>query len=183
MAKRKKAHHKPTRRRSRRMSGLGSQGLSEGLMEAAGLVVGSIVATVMQRQLTAVNPKLVSGGQLVGAILMRQHAKTPLMQGVVYGIMSAGSIGLVHEVGIIHGIDNLVSGCGNGGGYERDLDPGDPRDDRRHGMHSGQHHMHQGHHYMHGISNDDRISGFGNNHRISMIEEDMEAEERMRPIG
>lgn len=179
MAKRKKAHHKPTRRRSRRMSGIGTGKLGEGLMEAVGLVAGSIVATVMQRQLTSINPKIVSGGQLLGAIMLRPHAKTPLMQGVAYGIMSAGAIGITHELGVIHGIDDLVSGCtGGGGSYE--LDPGDPRDMRRR-MHSGHHHY--GHHHMNGFSNSDRISGFGNSERISMIEEEMEADERMRPIG
>ncbi len=112
MAKRKKKTTHRTHRR-RRMSGLGS-GMGHDLQEAAGLVLGSVAATIMQRQLTTVNPKLVSGGQVLLGIMLKRHAKSPIMAGAGWGIMGAGAIGLTHEVGLIHGVEDFVNGIGMG---------------------------------------------------------------------
>lgn len=120
MAKRKKSKKAPVRRR-RRMSGIGS-GLGHEAMEAVGLVAANIGGVIMQRQLTSVNPKIVSGAQIIVGYLIKKHAKSPLMSGVGWGMMSAGSVGLVHEVGIIHGVEDFVSGLyGGGSSYEVDM--------------------------------------------------------------
>lgn len=108
MAKRRKKHHAPRRRR--RMSGISAHGIQGDLMEAAGVVVGSVLGTVIQRQMTSMNPKIVSGIQLVGGIMIKRHAKSPLMSGAGWGLMGAGAIGLTHEVGLIHGVEDFVSG-------------------------------------------------------------------------
>lgn len=111
MAKRKK-HHKVHHRR-RRVSGVHS-GLGGDLMEVIGLVAGSVAATIAQRQLTSMNPKLVSAAELVGGHMLKKHAKSPLMTGIGFGLMSAGAIGLTHEFGVIHGVEDFVSGLYDG---------------------------------------------------------------------
>lgn len=120
MAKRRKKHV-THRRRHRRMSGIGH---SSDIMEVLGLVAGSVVATVAQRQFTSMNPKLISGGELVGGHLLKKHSHSPFMTGVGFGLMSAGAIGLTHEFGIIHGVEDFVSGLYDGqmiDGYEQDM--------------------------------------------------------------
>ena len=101
---------------SRRISGISSS-LGHEAMEVLGLVAGNVGATIMQRQATTLNPKIVSGGQIVVGYFVKKHAKAPFMSGVGYGLMSAGAIGLTHEIGIIHGVEDFVSGLYGGQTY------------------------------------------------------------------
>lgn len=116
MAKRRKKSHRTTHRR-RRMSGVGS-GVGHELQELIGLVAGNIAATIVQRQATTINPKIVSILEMGGGYMLKKHAHTPLMTGFAYGLMSAGAIGLTHEVGLIHGVEDFVNGLGDGGYIE-----------------------------------------------------------------
>lgn len=114
MAKRKKRTTTRSHRRRRRVGAAGG-GLGNEVMEVVGLVVGNVGATIMQRQATTLNPKMISGAQIVGGFVLKKHATSPFMQGISYGLMSAGAIGLTHEVGLIHGVEEMVSGMYNGG--------------------------------------------------------------------
>ncbi len=142
MAKRK-AKKKTTHHRRRRVSGMGS-GFGHEAMEVVGLVVGNIGSVIMQKQMTSMNPKIVSGGQLVGGFLLKKHAKSPLMSGIAYGLMSAGAIGLTHEVGIIHGVEEFVSGM-MGATYEEEIETSN----------------------MRGIRNSDTVSGVRNSDTVT----------------
>jgi hypothetical protein len=140
MAKRRKKHHAPRWRR--RMSGISAHGIQGDLMEAAGVVLGSVAGTVIQRQFTSMNPKVVSGVQLVAGIMLKRHAKSPIMSGAGWGLMGAGAIGLTHEVGLIHGVEDFVSG------------------------------YLQSEHEMQGISNESYMGGISNEDHVGDIEED-----------
>lgn len=111
MAKKKKSASKPRRRR---VGSVGS-GIAGGAMEAGGLVLGSVLSAVAQRQLTSVNPRIVSVLQLAGGYFLKNAAKTPLMRGVGYGAMAAGAMSLTHSVGLISGIEEMVNGIANDG--------------------------------------------------------------------
>jgi hypothetical protein len=113
MAKRRKKQHTSRRRSRRRMSGI-TAGFGSDVMEIIGLVAGSVAATVAQRQLTSVNAKLISAGEIVGGHMLKKHGKSPFMVGVGFGLMSAGAIGLTHELGVIHGVEDFVSGMYGG---------------------------------------------------------------------
>lgn len=114
MAKKKKTTKHRTTRRRRRVSGLGS-GLDHDGMEVLGLIAGNVASVVAQRQMTSISPKIVSGAQLVGGFMLKKHAKSPFMSGVGYGLMSAGAIGLTHDFGILHGVEEFVNGIAGGG--------------------------------------------------------------------
>jgi hypothetical protein len=106
----KKRHHKKKTTHRRRRIGAASSHSMMGMAESlGGLVVGSMVATVMQRQFTSINPKLISVGQMVAGVYLSKKP-SPLMAGIGWGMASAGAIGLTHEVGLIHGIEDTLSG-------------------------------------------------------------------------
>lgn len=109
MAKRRKktTHH----RRRGRVSGTGSHHGIMGTLElVGGLVIGSMGGTVVQRMAHSLNPKIVSLIQIGAGLMIVKHAKGPIMQGAGYGLMSAGSINIAHETGLIHGVEDLVAG-------------------------------------------------------------------------
>lgn len=113
MAKRKKGTKHHTGRR--RMGAVPGR-FQNTLMEVAGLIAASVGGTVMQRQLTAVNPKVVSAGQLVAGYMIHDN-KHPFLRGAGYGLLGTGAIGLTHELGMIHGLEDLVSGLYGGEDY------------------------------------------------------------------
>lgn len=140
MARRKKHHTKHRTHRRHRMGGVASHGFTADLMEIGGLVAGSVLATVAQRQLTSINPKVISAGEIAVGYYLKNHATSPLMRGVGWGMLSAGAIGLTHEVGLIHGLEDMVSG------------------------------LYGGETYMDGISNSQHVNSFGgisNSQRIA----------------
>jgi hypothetical protein len=54
-------------------------------------------------------------GQMVTGFFTKRHfAANNIGRGVGYGLLSAGSVHLAHDIGIIHGLDDLVSGLGMG---------------------------------------------------------------------
>ncbi len=122
MAKKKKKHTTHRRSPRRRMSGLG-HGMGNDLMEVLGLVFGNVGATIVQRQATSINPKLVSGFELVGGYMLKKRSHSPFMQGISLGLMSAGAIGLTHQLGMIRGVEDFVNGLGDGdmSGYEAEM--------------------------------------------------------------
>lgn len=112
MARRKK-HHAPKRRRHRRMGSV-STGFMSDIEEAGGIVFGSVLAASLQRHVHAVPQKIMSAGQVLGGFMLRKKATGPIMRGISYGFIATGSMGLVHEFGVIHGIDDLVAGMYDG---------------------------------------------------------------------
>jgi hypothetical protein len=144
MAKRKKSHHHTrASKRRRRVSGI-THGLGGDMMEVVGLVAGNIAGTVIQRQLTTISPKLISGGQLVGGYLIKKKMHGNFMQGVGLGLMSAGAIGLTHEFGVIRGVEDFVNGIDDGiNGSYLDYDQ------------------------MHGLSNENSMSGLNNSAMVA----------------
>lgn len=97
--------------------------LSNDLMEVLGLVAASVGGTVIQRQLTSLNPKIISAGEIAVGFYLKNHGDSAFTRGLGWGLLSTGSIGLTHEVGLIHGMEDLVSGMfhGGGGGHYQEL--------------------------------------------------------------
>lgn len=115
MAKRKKSHHKTPARRStrRRMGAVHSGGIMGDLQELAGVVIGSLGATMVQRQSFA-SPKIIAGLETLGGIYLKNHATNQFMKGLGYGALAVGSVSLLHDVGVIRGVEEFVSGLGIG---------------------------------------------------------------------
>lgn len=109
MAKKRKKASAPRRRR--RMSGISSGSVMNSVQTAAGLVLGSVTSTVLQRMAGGkLSPKLMAAGQMVAGFWLDGHAKSPLIKGVAMGVISAGAISFTHDIGLINGIEDLVSG-------------------------------------------------------------------------
>ena len=147
MAKRKK-HHTTKRRSPRRRMGAGPMGSD--IMEVVGLIAASVGGTVLQRQLTTVSPKLVGAGEIAVGFYLKNHGNSPFMRGLGWGLLSTGSIGLTHDLGIIHGMEDLVSGIWNGG------------------MSETEHELGQG-----GIRNNQHVGGMRNNQHVGAAEQPM----------
>jgi len=116
MAKRKK-HHTTKRRAPRRRIGAMSGSAKNDLEEVLGLILASVGGTVIQRMVPAtVSPKIVAAGQLAAGYYFHKSPH-PVMRGVGWGLLGTGAISLTHDLGIIHGLDDLVSGIMGGGEY------------------------------------------------------------------
>ena len=164
MAKRK---HKPAKRRThhRRRIGAVSHGSLMGTAETLlGLVGGSMVATVMQRQFTSVNPKIISAGQIVAGIFLTRKP-SPIVQGIGWGVAGAGAIGLSHEVGLIHGVEDMVSGMLQGD-YNANLNAPEGETMYRGNMMNGM----DNDTYLSGMQNGDTLSGMANGSTLSGAE-------------
>jgi hypothetical protein len=141
MAKKRKKYH-TTRRRHRRVSGIG-HGLNNDLMEAAGLVAAAVIGPALQKSITMIPLKLVSGAEAAVGWKMKSSAH-PFWRGAGWGFFGTGIIGLTHEMGLIRGVEDFVSGMmDEGQGYIED-----PQ-------------------YMHGISNNNTMSGMSNGNTMS----------------
>lgn len=165
MAKRKKAHHTTKRRTRRRMGAVPGK---NDLEEVLGLVLASVGGTIIQRMIPAtVSPKIVALGQM-GIGWYMKGKPSPLMRGVGYGLLGTGAISMTHDLGIIHGVEDLVSGVFNGGGGQYLQLPV-----RR----------------IEGLGNDNRVNGLGNDSRVNGADEPQMMENRsgmpdyFAPIG
>jgi hypothetical protein len=102
---RRKPHH--TGRRMGAVHGT----ITEDLEEAAGIVIGSMLATAAQRNITAIGPKPMAIAQIVGGFMLKRNmSDKAIPKGIGYGLIAAGSVHLAHDLGVIHGLDDLVSG-------------------------------------------------------------------------
>lgn len=136
MAHKKKARKAPKRHHRRRIGAVhhGGDMMHDG-MELVGIVVGSVLATSIQRHATSMNPKLISAAEIVGGMFLKHRATSPIVQGIGYGIAGAGAIGIASEFNVIHGVDSLCTRLFPGSGH--------------HGHHGHHHHgMHNGMHVM-----------------------------------
>jgi hypothetical protein len=111
MAKRKKTHHKKTTHR-RRVGAIHAGGIMGDLMSTAGFIVGHIGGGMIQRN-ASFNPKLISGAELVGGFMLKRHAKGPFFEGLSWGIIGAGSVGLAHSMHVISGVEDYMNGISN----------------------------------------------------------------------
>lgn len=112
--KKKSGSHRP-KHHGRRVGAIKHEGLMSDAMSLVGLVGGTVVATAVQRHMTSISPKIISGIQIVGGIMLKSHFPSPLMQGVGWGVASAGAIGVASEFGVIHGIDQICDKMFNAG--------------------------------------------------------------------
>lgn len=108
--KKKSTTHRPSS--GCRVGSINQKHLVSGMEEAGGLVAGSVLAAAMQRMFATTNPKIVAGAQIAGGFFLKNN-DSPLLRGIGYGIMSAGSISMAHSLGAIKGIEDLVSGVDN----------------------------------------------------------------------
>ena len=114
--------------------------LAETLYTGLGLIGGTMIATTVQKHLTILPPKVVAGLELAGGIMFTSN-KSPLIRGIAWGVAGAGAIGLGHEFGVLHGVDEMVAGLFGSG----------------HGGSSREEIM-----YLNGLSNEQTIGGLGN---------------------
>lgn len=109
MARKKKVtHHKRTTHR-RRVGAVHSAGLMHSAEILLGLVAGGVINTGIQRQLHSVNPKIISVVQMVGGMWLTRKA-SPIIQGFGFGTAGAGAINLTHEMGLLNGVEDMMSG-------------------------------------------------------------------------
>ena len=150
MAKKKKVHHTPKKRvtHRRRMGNTGTKGMLGNVEELIGLVAGAVITTVAQRQITQVSPKIVALAGIVGGFYLKTHGNNDILRGIGYGALTTSAVHLTHEVGVIHGVEEMVSGLFDGGGGGGDT-------------------AQVSYSAMHGISNETNISGVGNEQRVS----------------
>jgi hypothetical protein len=144
MAKKKKrtTHHRP---RSRRMGGV-THGINNEIMEALGLVGAAVLGPALQKSLTSIPMKVVSGVQALVGWKMK-NSPHPLMRGAGWGFFGTGVIGLTHEFGVIHGVEDFINGImDNGEHFEEIPNP---------------------HSSMYGISNSSTMSGISNGSTMS----------------
>lgn len=119
--KRGAKHHKP-KKHGRRVGGLNKHALMDDAMGLLGLAAGQIASTTLQRQMTSMNHKVVGGIQIVGGMMLKHHSKGHFMQGLGWGIAGAGTIGVAHDIGLIHGVDTLCDQV-----FNRSMSPGGPQ--------------------------------------------------------
>jgi len=123
MAKRKKH---PVKRRSttrrRKMSGLPG-GMMGTMEDVLGMAAGAVLATAVQRQATQFNPKIVALLGIGAGVFGKHHFKGPFMQGAANGVITVSAVHLVHDVGIIHGVENMMAGL-----FDGVAGPGDTRE-------------------------------------------------------
>jgi hypothetical protein len=139
----KKKKSSTKRRGSRRVGAINKPGMND-VMETIGLVGASIAGPVLQRMLTNTNPKLVSLGQL-GLGFFLKGSNTPLMRGFGYGMLSSGAIGLTAQLGVIRGVEDMVSGLNTDGMYLSGAE------DEMHGLDNS--------HFVAGLGNESYVSG------------------------
>ncbi len=144
MAKKKKTH-KRTHHRRRGMGAIHTGNLMHTLTEFAGAGVGGLLATAIQRRATTLNPKLLNAGQIVAGVMFRNNKHT-FVRGAALGLGTAGMIGFAHDVGLIHGIDEIVAGVFPDGG-------GDFEMQTQHGIPNGS--------YVNGLQNGSFVAGGG----------------------
>lgn len=139
--KRKKTTH---HRRHRRMGGIGPHGLNNEIMEAIGLVGAAILGPALQKSLVSIPMKIVSGVEALAGWKMKGSTH-PLIRGAGWGFFGTGIIGLTHEFGVIHGVEDFINGIMDQGHVE-EID----------NMHN-----------MRGISNGNTMSGMSNGNTMS----------------
>lgn len=103
VARTSKKHHG-----GRRVGAVNTGGWEQDIMESIGNVAGQLAATAVQRMGHNLDPKIVSGVELVGGVMIKRHFDHPFMKGVGWGINGAGGMGLASEFGVIKGIDEVV---------------------------------------------------------------------------
>lgn len=112
MARKKK--HLPAKRHHHRSGGkkmgaIEASGLQDDAMTLVGLAIGQVAATMAQRQMTNLSPKVIGAVEVIGGIMIKNKATSPLVQSIGWGIAGAGTMGLAHDFGVIHGIDGICN--------------------------------------------------------------------------
>ena len=115
MARRRRvAKKRPTTRRRRRVSGISSSNL---LMTVAGIAGGAIVARVaanMAAKSIALNPKIVSAGQIALGVFLPKFIKSKLGQDLGAGMIAVGGLSLAQNLGVIAGVEDELTIAVNG---------------------------------------------------------------------
>jgi hypothetical protein len=106
MAKRKKHH--AVRRRRRVGAASGMQGLVMKLGGiAAGVFAGGMVAKTLTSLSASITPTISGAALLAGGGFLSVKAKSPLLQGVGYGVAAKGANNLLVSFGVITGIGSI----------------------------------------------------------------------------
>jgi hypothetical protein len=115
MARRRRvAKKRPTTRRRRRVSGISSSNL---LMTVAGIAGGAIVARVaanMAAKSIALNPKIVSAGQIALGVFLPKFIKSQLGKDLGAGMIAVGGLSLAQNLGVIAGVEDELTIAVNG---------------------------------------------------------------------
>lgn len=120
---RKKGSRKSKGHRGHRRGRVGAIGhfnVMEALETGLGLVIGSTLGTAVQKYATRIPQKLLAGGQMVVG-LMNTQRPNKIFQGAAWGFAGSGAVALAHDTGILHGIDEVMSGI-TGGSSSREID-------------------------------------------------------------
>lgn len=103
MAKRRK---KVTHRR-RRIGSTSSKGMTGLLMKAGGVGAGVFVGGMIAKTISTLDPKILGAGLLGGGLFLASKAKSPLLEGVGYGLAAKGANSLLTSFGLITGIGSV----------------------------------------------------------------------------
>lgn len=116
MARRRRvaAKRRPATRRRRRVSGISTSNL---LMTVAGIAGGAIVARLaanMAAKTIALNPKIVSAGQIALGVFLPKFIKSQLGKDLGAGMIAVGGLSLAQNLGVIAGMEDELTIAVNG---------------------------------------------------------------------
>jgi len=103
MARRKR---KVSRRRGRRMSGVGSVGTN-----VLSMVAGAVIGRVIQNRFSSkINPKILAAGQVGLGLVLPKVVKNKFAAGVGTGMIVSGALSGLQSFGVISAISGLADG-------------------------------------------------------------------------
>lgn len=108
---------KKTAHRRRRV-GAAKSNLTTIAMKAGGVAGGVFAAGLVTKTLSTLDPKILGGLLLGGGLFLTAKAKSPLLEGLGFGLAAKGANSLMTSFGVINGIGAvpMVSYRGRGAG-------------------------------------------------------------------
>ncbi len=174
-----KAHHK--RHHKGKMGAIDSAMLTHETMVLLGLTVGQIGASVIQKNIPNMNPKIVGLVDIVGGITLKNMFPGSFMNGFGYGLAGTGVMSIAHDSGFIHGVEEVVQDLMKHGYGKENVTIIHPPDTRGAIIK-----MSGNQEAIYGLSNADLMSGISNADMISNMGESptmQEMFEQVRPLG
>lgn len=113
--KKRTTHHRvgAAPKKHHRVGAAKSAKMNHAVMMLLGGVAGGVAATALQRVMPNANPKMVGGIQTALGVAGAVWLKQPLLQGVAFGMGTAGAVQLAHQYGVLKGVEDMMGGITN----------------------------------------------------------------------
>lgn len=139
------------KRHKKRVSGLTAHRKPMDIFKIlVGSVAGGSIGAIIYNKVPG-SPLVKGGAQLIagGAGMMYIPQNSNFLFGLATGVATGGGVNLMHSTGIMHGVDEMVSGLfDNLSGYEREIPAQTSGHYSRGSRHSDQSHGHHHHHHI-----------------------------------